>query len=158
MEPELLPLGAVGEVARYATSQIELAELDASRARLDRAVTAVADRPDAEAPDAPARRTLQRVLLAVIAAALVVLGGGLAVVLGLGADEAPSTPSEDSVDAGLAKDPEARLLGIAEGSPVLRVARRAFSGRTPVEVSRSTYRADRFTLWIPMSRQPGPAH
>jgi two-component system LytT family sensor kinase len=30
-------LGAVGEVARYAASQIELAELDASRARLDRA-------------------------------------------------------------------------------------------------------------------------
>ncbi|OZF05429.1 sensor histidine kinase [Rhodococcus sp. 14-2686-1-2] len=30
-------LGAVGEVARYACGQIELAELDASRARLDRA-------------------------------------------------------------------------------------------------------------------------
>ena len=30
-------LGAVGEVARYASSQIELSELDASRARLDRA-------------------------------------------------------------------------------------------------------------------------
>lgn len=30
-------LGAVGEVARYAASQLELAELDASRARLDRA-------------------------------------------------------------------------------------------------------------------------
>jgi two-component system LytT family sensor kinase len=30
-------LGAVSEVARYATSQLELAELDASRARLDRA-------------------------------------------------------------------------------------------------------------------------
>jgi len=30
-------LGAVGEVARYAASQIELAELDASRARIDRA-------------------------------------------------------------------------------------------------------------------------
>ena len=30
-------LGAVGEVARYASSQIELAELDASRSRLDRA-------------------------------------------------------------------------------------------------------------------------
>lgn len=30
-------LGAVGEVARYAAGQIELAELDASRARLDRA-------------------------------------------------------------------------------------------------------------------------
>jgi GntR family transcriptional regulator len=72
-------------------------------------------------------------------------------------DLAP-TWGEDSVDAGLAKDPEARLLGIAEGSPVLRVARRAFSGRTPVEVSRSTYRADRFTLWIPMSRQPTAHH
>ncbi|CAN7571628.1 sensor histidine kinase [Mycolicibacterium frederiksbergense] len=30
-------LGAIGEVARYAASQIELAELDASRARLDKA-------------------------------------------------------------------------------------------------------------------------
>ncbi|GAS98032.1 two-component system sensor kinase [Mycolicibacterium canariasense] len=30
-------LGAIGEVARYAASQLELAELDASRARLDRA-------------------------------------------------------------------------------------------------------------------------
>ncbi|MBS1690775.1 MAG: histidine kinase [Actinobacteria bacterium] len=30
-------VGAIGEVARYAASQIELAELDASRARLDRA-------------------------------------------------------------------------------------------------------------------------
>lgn len=72
-------------------------------------------------------------------------------------DLAP-TWGEDSVDAGLAKEPEARLLGVAEGNPVLRVARRAFSGRTPVEVSRSTYRADRFTLWIPMSRQPSHHH
>jgi two-component system LytT family sensor kinase len=30
-------LGAIGEVARYAASQLELADLDASRARLDRA-------------------------------------------------------------------------------------------------------------------------
>jgi two-component system LytT family sensor kinase len=30
-------LGAIGEVARYATGQLELAELGASRARLDRA-------------------------------------------------------------------------------------------------------------------------
>jgi two-component system LytT family sensor kinase len=36
-EPAPGLLGAVGEVARYAASQIELAELDASRARLDRA-------------------------------------------------------------------------------------------------------------------------
>lgn len=68
------------------------------------------------------------------------------------------TWGEDSVDAGVAKEPEGKVLGIAEGTPVLRIARRAFSGRIPVEVSRSTYRADRFTLWIPMSRQPGPHH
>ena len=72
-------------------------------------------------------------------------------------DLAP-TWGEDSVDAGLAKDPEARLLEIAEGSPVLRVARRAVLRPHPVEVSRSTYRADRFTLWIPMSRQPTAHH
>lgn len=36
-EPAPGMLGAIGEVARYAASQLELAELDASRARLDRA-------------------------------------------------------------------------------------------------------------------------
>lgn len=66
----------------------------------------------------------------------------------------PLTWGEDSVDAGLAQEPEARLLGVATGHPVLRVARRAFSERTPVEVSRTTYRADRFTMWIPLTRVP----
>ncbi|MFD1810773.1 sensor histidine kinase [Rhodococcus gannanensis] len=37
VEPGAGMLGAISEVARYACSQIELAELDASRARLDRA-------------------------------------------------------------------------------------------------------------------------
>ncbi|MDT5197116.1 MAG: two-component system, LytTR family, sensor kinase, partial [Mycobacterium sp.] len=36
-EPGPGMLGAIGEVARYAASQLELADLDASRARLDRA-------------------------------------------------------------------------------------------------------------------------
>jgi two-component system LytT family sensor kinase len=36
-EPGPGTLGAIGEVARYAASQLELADLDASRARLDRA-------------------------------------------------------------------------------------------------------------------------
>lgn len=36
-EPAPGMLGAIGEVARYAASQLQLAELDASRARLDRA-------------------------------------------------------------------------------------------------------------------------
>ena len=47
---------------------------------------------------------------------------------------------------------EAQALGINAGNPVLRVARRAFAGSLAVEVSRSTYRADRFTVWVPLSR------
>jgi GntR family transcriptional regulator len=63
---------------------------------------------------------------------------------------------EDSVDAGLAKPEEAALLDVAPGSPVLRIARRAFAGNIAVEVSRSTYRADRYTLWVPVSRPNTP--
>jgi GntR family transcriptional regulator len=68
------------------------------------------------------------------------------------------TWGEDSVDAGLAQEPEARLLGVPVGHPVLRVARRAFCDRSPIEVSRSTYRADRFTMWVPLTRVPQPHH
>lgn len=68
------------------------------------------------------------------------------------------TWGEDSVDAGLAQEPEARLLAVAAGHPVLRVARRAFCDRSPIEVSRSTYRADRFTMWVPLTRMPQPRH
>jgi GntR family transcriptional regulator len=66
------------------------------------------------------------------------------------------TWGEDSVEAGLAQEAESRLLGVATGNPVLRVARRAFCDRSPVEVSRSTYRADRFTMWVPLTRVPQP--
>jgi GntR family transcriptional regulator len=66
------------------------------------------------------------------------------------------TWGEDSVDAGVAGEPEARLLSVAPGHPVLRVARRAFSDRTAVEVSRSTYRGDRYTMWVPLTRIPHP--
>jgi GntR family transcriptional regulator, N-acetylglucosamine utilization regulator len=62
------------------------------------------------------------------------------------------TWGEDSVDAALSRADEAELLGIRAGDPVLRIARRAFAGNIAVEVSRSTYRADRFTLWVPLSR------
>jgi GntR family transcriptional regulator len=68
------------------------------------------------------------------------------------------TWGEDSVDAGLAQEPESRLLGLPVGHPVLRVARRAFCDRSPIEVSRSTYRADRFTMWVPLTRIPQPRH
>lgn len=62
------------------------------------------------------------------------------------------TWGEDSVDAGVARADEAEALGIDEGDSVLRIARRAFCGSIAVEVSRSTFRADRYTLWVPLSR------
>lgn len=58
------------------------------------------------------------------------------------------TWAEDSISADLASEAEAHLLEVEPGSPVLRVSRRAMSGHVTVEVSRSTYRADRFTLWV----------
>ncbi|HEX6248245.1 MAG TPA: GntR family transcriptional regulator [Nocardioidaceae bacterium] len=66
------------------------------------------------------------------------------------------TWGEDSVDADLARADEAELLGVEPGSPVLRIARRAFAGNIAVEVSRSTYRADRYTLWVPICRPSTP--
>jgi GntR family transcriptional regulator len=62
------------------------------------------------------------------------------------------TWGEDSVDAAQARAEEAELLGVQAGDSVLRIARRAFAGNIAVEVSRSTYRSDRFTLWVPLSR------
>ena len=67
-------------------------------------MTAVLELPAADVPPAPARQPLRAVLLAVIAVGLVVLGGGLAVAFGIGADEAPATPTADSVDAGFSRD------------------------------------------------------
>ncbi len=66
------------------------------------------------------------------------------------------TWGEDSVDAALARVEEAELLGIREGDPVLRIARRAFADNIAVEVARSTFRADRYTLWVPLSRPSTP--
>ena len=66
------------------------------------------------------------------------------------------TWGEDSVGAAVARAEEAELLEVAEGEPVLRIARRAFAAEIAVEVSRSTYRADRFTLWVPLTRPPSP--
>jgi GntR family transcriptional regulator len=65
------------------------------------------------------------------------------------------TWGEDSVDSARAGDEEADVLGIVPGDPVLRIARRAFAANLAVEVSRSTYRADRFTLWVPVARPNG---
>lgn len=66
------------------------------------------------------------------------------------------TWAEDTVDAGDADADEARLLGIPHGRSVLRIARRAFSGDVAVAYSRSVYRSDRYTLWVPLVRPNRP--
>ena len=48
------------------------------------------------------------------------------------------------------------MLGIEKGASVLRIARRAFAGNIAVEVSRSTFRADRYILWVPLCRPNAP--
>ena len=58
------------------------------------------------------------------------------------------TWAEDSISADLATDDEAQHLAIATGAPVLRHSRRALCGEKVIEVSRSVYRSDRFTLWV----------
>ena len=66
-------------------------------------------------------------------------------------DQMPSW-GEDSVVGDVATESESQLLEIATGAPVLRVSRRAFCREVACEVSRTVYRADRFTLWIPVLR------
>ncbi|GAB3255230.1 GntR family transcriptional regulator [Alteromonas gracilis] len=59
---------------------------------------------------------------------------------------------EDSVQASAAGAKEAEHLEIDEGAPVLRISRRSFAREVACEVSRTVYRADRFTLWVPVLR------
>lgn len=56
--------------------------------------------------------------------------------------------AEDAVSAELPNATDAELLEVGTSTPVLRVSRRAFAGRSVVEVSRSLYRADRFTMFV----------
>ena len=62
------------------------------------------------------------------------------------------TWAEDSIAADGATDEEATLLEVDPGSPVLRHSRRALSEERIVEVSRSVYRGDRFTMWAQLNR------
>ncbi len=58
------------------------------------------------------------------------------------------TWAEDSVAADRVTPEEAALLEVGLDAVVLRHSRRALAGEAVVEVSRSVYRADRFTLWV----------
>ena len=58
------------------------------------------------------------------------------------------TWAEDSLNADVASPEEAELLEYAPGAPVLRHSRRAMCADRVVEVSRTVYRGDRFTMWV----------
>jgi GntR family transcriptional regulator len=58
------------------------------------------------------------------------------------------TWAEDSVNADIASADEAQLLEIDPGVPVLRHSRRGLVGEKIIEVSRTVYRADRYTMWL----------
>ena len=71
-------------------------------------------------------------------------GGGLAVPAGW--------PAPLDLLAGIATEDETEHLDLEPGSPVLHISRRAFCRENVVEVTRSVYRADRYTLWVPVRR------
>lgn len=54
---------------------------------------------------------------------------------------------EQRIEAGLADPAEADLLGVERGSAVLQLERRSYVGDSCVEVTMSTYRADRYHLY-----------
>jgi GntR family transcriptional regulator len=58
------------------------------------------------------------------------------------------TWAEDSITADNATTEEADHLEVEADAVVLRHSRRALVGEKAVEVSRSVYRADRYTLWV----------
>lgn len=85
---------------------------------------------------------------------------------GLGLDAAPPslwglladrglrpTSAQDAVTADVSGEAESRLLRNGPRSPVLRVTRRCLRGDRAVFVMRSTYRADRFTLWLQLGAE-----
>ena len=58
---------------------------------------------------------------------------------------------EDSISADTPTSEEADFLELEPGSAVLRHSRRALADDKIVEVSRSVYRGDRFTLWVQLA-------
>jgi len=57
---------------------------------------------------------------------------------------------EDTVAASEIDAQGAAMLGLRAGAAVLRLARRTFAGQTACVYSRSSYRADRYVLWVPL--------
>ena len=58
------------------------------------------------------------------------------------------TWAEDAISADGATADEATLLEIQPGAPVLHLSRRALCGDKVVNVSRTAFRPDRFTMYV----------
>ena len=57
---------------------------------------------------------------------------------------------EDTVAASEIDAQDGALLGLRPGAAVLRLTRRTFAGDVACAYSRSSYRADRYVLWVPL--------
>ena len=71
------------------------------------------------------------------------------------ADLAPQW-GEDMIEAHAATAQEAALLSVQEGAPTLDITRRTFHEHCAIDYSRTLFRADRYTLWVPVAA-PKPA-
>ena len=94
------------------------------------------------------RNPLRTVLIAVIAVGLVLLGGGLAVALGLGRGDA--VPSADSVDAGFARDMSRHhLQGVEMANLALERSEDPEVSRIAFDISSTqTNQAGRMQGWL----------
>jgi uncharacterized protein (DUF305 family) len=95
-------------------------------------------------------RALRTALLAVIALGLVLLGGGLAVVLGLGGDDASPVPTADSVDAGFSRDMAVHhLQGVEMANVALERSEDSEVRRLAFDISSTqTNQAGRMQGWL----------
>ncbi len=66
----------------------------------------------------------------------------------------PPLEAEQELEAGLARDNEARLLQISPGSPVLLIRRTTYTERgQPLEYAKSIYRGDKYRFYSRLSRE-----
>ena len=63
---------------------------------------------------------------------------------------------EDMIEAHAATAQEAALLSVPEDAPTLDITRRTFHEHCAIDYSRTLFRADRYTLWVPVAA-PKPA-
>jgi GntR family transcriptional regulator len=68
--------------------------------------------------------------------------------------DVPPLEAEQELEAGLAEEVDARLLGVSPGSPVLCTRRVAFTRRgIPIEYASSFYRGDKYRFYTRMVRE-----